>query len=176
MLRGLRTPILLVLGSLLLSAAAPVPRVSLDVKDADLHNVLRLLSDTGKINIIVPDEVKGRVTIKLRDVPWTRALDIILSSKGLGSERQGNLIYVDTLERLIARKRIEAELRTAQQESAETVTVLIPVSYATASELLPLVRSMLSPKGSATVDVRTNTLIITDVPDSVARARESLAR
>lgn len=176
MLRGRSTPILLLLGHLLLCAAVPVPRVSLDVKDADLHNVVRLIADTGKINVIVPEEVKGRVTIKLRDVPWPKALEIILSSRGLGSERDGNIIYVDTLERLTARRRSEAELQTAQRETAQPITVLIPLSHANASEMLPLVRSMLSSKGSATVDVRTNTLIVTDVPENVERARAIISK
>src|SRR5688572_21553012 len=97
--------------ALFLVGAAPAPkRISLDVKDAELHNVLRLLADTGRVNIVVPDDVKGKVTIKLRNVPWTEALDVILRSKGLGREQQGGVIQVDTLERIVKRQRDQAEL------------------------------------------------------------------
>src|SRR5262245_56519127 len=81
-----------------IAVASPARRISLDLKDADLHNVMRLLSDVGKVNLVVPDEVKGKVTNKLRNVPWTEALDVILRAKGLGREQNGNVIQIDTLE------------------------------------------------------------------------------
>lgn len=158
-------------------AAAPAPRkISLDVKDADLHNVMRLLADAGKVNIVVPDDVKGRVTIKLTNVPWTEALDVILRSKGLGQETIGSVIQVDTQERILARDRSSIELRKTQVEAAQPITVLIPLSHANASEMKTLVQSMLSPKGSVAVDARTNTLIVTDVPERIDRLRGAVAR
>lgn len=161
---------------LLSLAAAPPRKISLDVKDADLHNVMRLLADAGKVNIVVPDDVKGRVTIKLRDVPWTEALDVILRSKGLGREMIGSVVQVDTLERILARDRARIEMNKAQVEAAEPITVLIPLSYANANELKALVQSMLSPKGSVAVDARTNTLIVTDVPERIDRVQDAVAR
>ena len=149
-------------------------RLSLDVKDADVHNVIRLLADTGKVNIVVPEEVKGRVTLKLVNVRWTDALDVVLRSKGLGKERSGNVIYVDTLERISERLSKQAEIAESQQGSAELLTVMIPLNYARASEMKPLVASMLTPRGTVAVVVRTNVLIVTDVAHNVARVRKQL--
>jgi type IV pilus assembly protein PilQ len=165
----------LLLASLWIAAKpAEERRISLDVKDADLHNVLRLLADTGNVNIVVPDEVKGRITIKLTNVPWTQALDIILDSRGLAKEKSGNVIQVDTLERINRRLADRAEIAKAQQGSADLLTVMIPLSYASASEMRPLVASMLTPRGTVAVDVRTNVLIVTDVAHNVARVRKTL--
>jgi type IV pilus assembly protein PilQ len=149
-------------------------RISLDVKDADIHNVVRLLADAGKINIVVPDEVKGRVSVKLKDVPWTKALDLVLSSKGLGYEKSGNVIHVDTLERINQRAQQRAEIAKTREEAADLLTVMIPLRYANASEMKPLVASMLTPRGTVAVDVRTNVLIVTDVAHNVERVRRQL--
>ena len=148
--------------------------ITLDVKDADIHNVVRLLADAGKVNIVVPDEVKGRVTVKLKDVPWTKALDVVLSSKGLGYEKSGNVIRVDTLERINERAQQKAAIAKTREEAAELLTVLIPLVYANASEMKPLVASMLTPRGKVAVDVRTNVLIVTDVAINVERVRAQL--
>src|SRR4029077_8243285 len=69
-------------------------RIDLDFKDADIHNILRLLSEIGNVNVITADDVAGSVTIKMRGVPWDQALDVILTAKGLGMVRRGNLIRV----------------------------------------------------------------------------------
>src|SRR5262245_1975781 len=108
--RGFLAAALLLALLLLIGAAPPPRRISIDIKDADIHNVLRLIADAGKVNIVVPDDVKGRVTIKLRNVPWTEALDVILRSKGLGREKTGSVIQVDTLERILAREKARIEL------------------------------------------------------------------
>jgi type II secretory pathway component HofQ len=136
--------------------------------------VLRLLADAGKVNIVVPDEVKGRVTVKLKDVPWTKALDIVLSSKGLGYETSGNVIHVDTLERINRRAQDRAAITKTREEAADLLTVLIPLRYANATEMKPLVQSMLTPRGTVAVDVRTNVLIVTDVAINVDRVRRQL--
>jgi type II secretory pathway component HofQ len=148
--------------------------VTLNVKDADIHNVLRLLADAGKVNIVVPEEVKGRVTVNLKDVPWLKALDSVLASKGLGREKIGNVIHVDTLERLRARQEHRAAIAKAREESAALLTVLIPLRYAKANDMKPLVASLLTKRGTVAVDVRTNTLIVTDVVENVARVRAQL--
>jgi type IV pilus assembly protein PilQ len=69
-------------------------RVDLDVKDADIHNVLRLLADVGHVNIVVADDVQGTVTIRIRNVPWDQLLDVVVIAKGLVAERDGNVITV----------------------------------------------------------------------------------
>ena len=158
------------------AAAAEPPPISIDVREADLHNVLRLLADTGRVNIVVPDHVTGRVTIKLRHVPWRQALAVVLRSRGLGMERIGAVIQVDTLENITARAEARARLEEAQALTRPLTTVMFSLSYAKAAEVAPLVRSMLSPRGRITIDARTNTLIVTDVVHDLERVRQALGR
>jgi type IV pilus assembly protein PilQ len=138
-------------------------RIDLDFKGADIHNILRLLADVGQVNIVVADDVKGDVTIKMRDVPWDQALDVVLRSKGLGSVREGNLLRVAPLSFL--EKELEAEIARQKQiaDVLPTETRLIGVSYADATHLQDKARDILSPRGKLSVDTRTNTLIVSDV-------------
>jgi len=138
-------------------------RIDLDFKGADIHNILRLLADVGQINIVTSDEVKGEVTIKMRDVPWDQALDVVLRAKGLGSVREGNLVRVAPLS--VLEKELEQEIARQKQiaEVLPTETRLIGVSYAHASSLQDKARDLLSPRGKISVDDRTNNLIVSDV-------------
>ena len=107
-------------------------RIDLDLKDADIHNILRLLADVGRVNIVTADDVQGNVTIRMKNVPWDQALDVVLQAKGLGMVRSGNLIRVAPLATL--QKERELRLAAAKQEYELTPleTRLIPVSYAQA--------------------------------------------
>jgi len=165
-----------VLIALALIAAKPERSISIDVKDADIHNVVRLLADTGGVNVVVPDHVAGKVTIKLRDVSWKRALEVILRAEGLGLEQDGNVIVVDTLENITRRAEARLRIDEARRKSAKLATVLIPVNYARAEELAPIVKAMLTERGSLIVDERTNTLIVTDVADDLSRVQTFLGR
>ena len=138
-------------------------RIDLDFKGADIHNILRLLSDVGQINIVTSDEVRGEVTIKMRDVPWDQAMDVVLRAKGLGSVREGNLLRVAPLS--VLEKELEEEIhrQKAMQEVLPTETRLIGVSYASASSLQEKAKDLLSPRGKISVDERTNNLIVSDV-------------
>jgi type II secretory pathway component HofQ len=138
-------------------------RISIDVVRADLHDVLRMLAELGKVNVVVADEVQGKVTLRLRDVPWRVALDTVLSTHGLGQERQGNVLRVAPLKQLTAEAEERARLRQAREEVAPLNTYFLPVSHARAADLLPHVQAQLSPRGKASVDARTNTIIVTDV-------------
>lgn len=157
----------LILTSVLSMAATDAPaapaRITVDVHGADLHNVFRLLAEVGQVNIAVSPEVKGRVTMKLRGVDWREVLAAVLDQHQLGMERRGSVITIDTLERITARAELKARTAAARQLAASLRTVLIPVSYAEASALVPIAKSMLSPRGTVAVDKRTNTLIVTDV-------------
>jgi type IV pilus assembly protein PilQ len=147
-------------------------RIDLDLKDADIHNVLRLLADVGRVNIVAADDVKGTVTIRMRNVPWDQALDIILQSKGLGITRQGNMIRVAPLERLEK----EREMRIARQKQelqlAPLETRIIPVSYANAVDIQARAQDLLSSRGSIAVDERTNVLIVRDVAGNLNQVEE----
>ncbi|HEX8790796.1 MAG TPA: type IV pilus secretin PilQ [Polyangiaceae bacterium] len=137
-------------------------RINIDVKDADIHNILRLLADTGHVNIVTADDVGGTITIRMVNVPWDQVLDVVLQAKGLGMVRQGNLIRVAKLDQL----QKERELKLAQQKQEYELTPLstrlMPVSYAQADEIQARAKDLLSPRGSIAVDERTNVLIVRD--------------
>jgi type IV pilus assembly protein PilQ len=147
-------------------------RIDLDLKDADIHNILRLLADVGRVNIVTADDVSGNVTIRMRNVPWDQALDVVLQAKGLGMVRNGNLIRVAPLATL--QKERELRLAAAKQEYELTPleTRLIPVSYAQADELQARAKDLLSPRGSVAVDERTNVLIARDVAGNLNNIEE----
>ncbi len=147
-------------------------RIDIDLKDADVHNVLRLLADTGHVNIVTADDVAGTITIRMHNVPWDQVLDVVLQAKGLGMVRQGNLIRVA----LLAQLQKEREFRLAQQKQEYELTPLetrlIPVSYARADELQARAKDLLSPRGSLAVDERTNVLIARDVAGNLNYVEE----
>jgi type IV pilus assembly protein PilQ len=147
-------------------------RIDLDLKDADIHNILRLLADVGRVNIVTADDVQGNITIRMRNVPWDQALDVVLQAKGLGMVRSGNLIRVAPLDKL----QKERELRLAQQKAELDLTPLetrlIPVSYARAEEVQQRAKDFLSPRGSLAVDERTNVLIARDVAGNLNHIEE----
>ena len=140
-------------------------RIDLDFNNADIHNILRLLAEVGGVNIVTSDDVDGTVTIRMRNVPWDQALEVILQAKGLGMVRRGNLIRVAPLETLEKERELAIERRKQLETLEPLETRLVPVSYATAAELEPRVEELLSDRGSVSVDERTNTLIVRDIAD-----------
>jgi len=147
-------------------------RIDLDLKDADIHNVLRLLADVGRVNVVTSDNVTGSVTIRMRNVPWDQALDVVLQSKNLGMVRQGNLLRVAPLADLEKEREMAIARRKQELELAPVETRLVPVSYATANEIQVRAREMLSPRGSIAVDDRTNVLIVRDVAATLNQIEE----
>jgi type IV pilus assembly protein PilQ len=147
-------------------------RIDLDFKSADIHNILHLLADVGGVNVVTSDDVKGEVTIKMRDVPWDQALDVVLRQKQLGQVREGNLVRVAPLQ--VLEKELEQEIARQKQitEVLPTETRLIGVSYAEAKQLTDRVKDLLSPRGKVSVDERTNTLIVSDVGRNLALVEE----
>ncbi|MEM1416622.1 MAG: type IV pilus secretin PilQ [Myxococcota bacterium] len=147
-------------------------RIDLDFKDADIHNILRLLAEVGGVNVVTADDVGGTVTIRMRNVPWDQALDVILQAKGLGLVRQGNLIRVAPLATLEAEREAAIARRKQQVQLAPLETRLVPVSYGTASELSPRVSELLSDRGSVSTDERTNVLIVRDIVENLDDVEE----
>ncbi len=147
-------------------------RMDLDFKDADIHNLLRLISDVGQVNIVTTDDVKGAVTIRMRDVPWDQALEVILRAKGLGMVRERNLIRVAP--QGVLEKELEQEIsrREHMVQLQPPITRLIPVSYAEATKIIPRVQDVLSGWARISVDDRTNTLIVSDLPGNIKNAEE----
>lgn len=137
--------------------------VNLDFRDADIQNVLRILSYKSGVNIVAGPEVTGLVTIKLKDVPWQRALDVILQTYGYGYEQRGNIITVTTVENL--KKRREDAQLLADQEPLVTKTFVL--NYAKASTVIESISKMKTDRGSINFDERTNSLIVRDIEENV---------
>jgi type IV pilus assembly protein PilQ len=147
-------------------------RINIDFKDASVHEILRLLADVGKVNIITADNVTGTVTVKMNNVPWDQALDVVLQAKGLGMVRQGNMIRVAPLADLNKERELAIARRKAELQLAPIETRLIPVSYADAAHLQERAKDLLSPRGSLAVDDRTNVIIARDVAGNLAQIDE----
>jgi type IV pilus assembly protein PilQ len=143
--------------------ARPPGAVDLDVVGADLRDVLRLFADVGHVNLVVADEVTGRVTARLHGVPWRRALDAILVTRGYEAERDGDVLRVAPAATFARERAARLEARAACIAAAPLETRFIPVSYADPFELAALIRPTLTERGSVSVDLRTRTLLVTDV-------------
>ncbi|HEY2406802.1 MAG TPA: type IV pilus secretin PilQ, partial [Polyangiaceae bacterium] len=147
-------------------------RIDLDLKDADVHNVLRLLADVGQVNIITADNVTGSVTIRMRNVPWDQALDVVLQAKGLGMVQQANMIRVAPLSDLEKERELQLARRQQEVKLAPLETRLIPVSYAQATDIQDRARPLLSERGSIAVDDRTNVMIVRDIAGNLNQIEE----
>ena len=158
-------------------------KLTLNFQDIEIRSVLQLLADAGGFNIVVTDTVSGGVTLRLQNVPWDQALDIVLRTKGLDKRRQDNVIIVAPAEELAAREKASLAARRDIQDLAPLRTEYLQINYAKAADIAALVtatagkgsggkNSMLSERGSVSVDDRTNTLLIQDTADSIANVRQ----
>ncbi len=155
-------------------------RLTLNFQDIDVRPLLQLLADTSGQNIVVSDSVKGRVTLRLQNVPWDQALDIVLKTKGLDMRRKDNVILVAPQAELAAQEKAELEAAKDIQDLAPLRTEFLTVNYAKASEIARLVKStgggsLLSERGNVTVDERTNTLLVQDTADNLTAIRSMVA-
>jgi type IV pilus assembly protein PilQ len=151
-------------------------RLTLNFQDIDVRPVLQLLADTSGQNIVVSDSVKGRVTLRLQNVPWDQALDIVLRTKGLDMRRKNNVIIVAPQAELAAQEKAELAAQKDIQDLAPLRTEFLQVNYAKATEIARLVKSggggsLLSARGSVTVDERTNTMLVQDTPEQLTAIR-----
>ncbi|ATB27982.1 type IV pilus secretin PilQ [Melittangium boletus] len=146
-------------------------KVSFEFKDIDIQNLLRVIAEISKKNIVVADDVQGKVTIRLRNVPWDQALDLILRSKALGKEEIGNILRVAPLKSLEDEAKLRADRKKSLLVQEELVVNLVPVNYALASDMSARVKDVLSERGTVTVDTRTNVLIVKDVRANIEKAR-----
>ncbi len=150
-------------------------KISLDFKEVDILDVLRLMSEISKLNIIAGDDVKGTITVRLINIPWDEALDVILKSKSLGKERLGSIIRVATLSTIQREKEAELAKIKADQKLEPVKVRLIAVNYAMAGKLMPQVKDLLSERGSVTTDERTNVLIVKDVEEILDKVEQLIA-
>ncbi len=151
-------------------------RLSLNFQDIEVRAVLQLLADFTGLNMVVSDTVTGRITLRLRNVPWDQAMDIILKTKGLSMRRTDNVILVAPTEEIAAREKLELESQQQIEELAPLRSELVQVNYAKASDLSVLLKSkenkLLSERGSVTIDERTNTLLIQDTAAKLDEIRD----
>lgn len=150
-------------------------RVSLFFRKVEAHNLLNLFAELSGFNIIIPDTVTGKVTLKLRNVPWDQALDMILKNLKLGMVMSGNVIRIAPMKQLQSERIQERKLQQLKLMSQQRKIRLIPINYATASQMQSKVKKVLSSKGTVTTDKRTNVLIVNDYVPFLKRA-EALVR
>ncbi len=151
-------------------------RLTLNFQDIETRAVLQLLADTSNLNIVVSDSVQGNVTLRLQNVPWDQALDILLTTKGLDLRRNGNVILVAPAEEIAARERAELEAIQELQTLEPLRSEFIQVNYAKAADLATLISGggsnpLISDRGSIAIDERTNTLLVQDTSLRVENIR-----
>ena len=162
--------------------------LSLNFQDIEVRAILQILADFTGMNIVVSDSVKGNLTLRLQNVPWDQALDIILRTKGLSMRQNGNVIFIAPTEEVAAREKLDLESRKTVQELIPLRTEIIQVNYAKAADMAALLKrksgaadkgaeqSILSPRGDVVADERTNSLIVKDVPDKIIEVRELVTK
>ncbi|MBT8062343.1 MAG: type IV pilus secretin PilQ family protein, partial [Gammaproteobacteria bacterium] len=149
-------------------------RLTLNFQDIETRAVLQLLADTSDLNIVVSDTVVGNVTLRLQNVPWDQALDIVLRTKGLDMRQNDNVIIVAPAEEIAERERRELESRKQIEELVPLRSEFIQVNYAKAGELAALIgggNALLSDRGNVAIDERTNTLLVQDTAEKLAEVR-----
>lgn len=142
-------------------------RISLDFQEADLKSVLRLIAEVSGLNLVLAPDVKGTVSVKMLNVPWDQALDLILKINGLAQATEGNIMRVMTVGAFAKEEQDAVTRKEAQKKVEDTVSKIISINYAKAKDLADPLKKSLSARGEITVEERTNTLILKDVPSNV---------
>jgi type IV pilus assembly protein PilQ len=155
-------------------------RLTLNFQDIDARAVLQLLADISGRNIVVSDTVKGNVTLRLQNVPWDQAMDIVLATKGLDMRENGNVIIVAPAQEIAAREKADLESRKEIRELEPLFSEYLQVNYAKAADLATLIGegdgSLMSARGSVATDDRTNTLLLKDTAGRIADIRRLVAQ
>lgn len=165
-------------------------KLSLNFQDIEVRSVLQLIADFTSLNLVASDTVSGRITLRLQNVPWDQALELILKTKGLDKRTSGNVMLVAPADEIAARERLELEAANQNEQLVQLRSEYIQVSYAKAADLQTMItsgintnntagsasNSLLSPRGSVSIDARTNTLIIQDIPKKIDEIRDLVAK
>lgn len=161
-------------------------KISLEFKDADIKNVFRLLGEVSGKNIVVTDDVNRKVTVRLIEVPWDQALDLIIDTNGLGKDENGNIIRISTAARLKAERDALAAAKKSEENLEDLQTAYLTVNYAkvmkgatdtnTDKDLVEKAKALLSPRGKIEADQRTNTLIVRDIKTGIEDVQKLIAR
>jgi len=151
-------------------------KLTLNFQKIDVREALNVIADFTETNMVISDTVKGDLTLRLKDVPWDQAFDIILQSRGLDMRKSGNVIQVAPREEIAAKEKLDLTSRQEISELEELHTESFQISYQKADALAALLSSdkqrILSKRGSAVVDARTNTLFVQDTPSRLEEARK----
>ena len=151
-------------------------KLSLNFQNIEVRAVLQLIADFTGLNMVASDTVGGTVTLRLKNVPWDQALDIILKSKGLGMRKNGNVIMVAPSEEIAAREKLELEAQQQLEELAPMHTEFMQINYAKAGDIAALLKddanNLLSERGNITLDERTNTLLVQDTAQKLEEMRK----
>ena len=151
-------------------------RISLNFQDIPIRSVLNILSEFTGVDIVVSDSVQGNITLRLNEVPWDQALDIILTTQNLEKRREGNVILVDTEQSFRAREQQQLEERQAQRKLAPIRSELLQINYAKAEDIALMLKdkdnSLLTDRGNVSVDTRTNTIWLQDTGTQIEEIRE----
>jgi type IV pilus assembly protein PilQ len=161
-------------------------KISLEFKDADIKNVFRLLAEVSGNNIMVTDDVNRKVTVRLMEVPWDQAMDLIIDSNGLGKDQVGNVIRISTAGRLKSERDALAAAKKSEENLESLQTAYLTVNYARVTkgqndssaykDLVEKVKTLLSPRGKIEADQRTNTLIVRDIKSSIEDIQSLIGR
>jgi type IV pilus assembly protein PilQ len=167
-------------------------RVTFNFQDIPVRSVLQLIADMSGQNLVASDSVGGSITLRLVNVPWDQALDVVLRAKGLDKRRNGNVVWIAPQQELASYEQNVAEARLKAEDNAELITDYVPISYGKAADIAKLLtsgsqgggggggaaggsRGFLSARGSVSFDERTNTLLLNDNPDKIRQLRELIA-
>src|SRR5262245_50844445 len=156
------------LAAALLPAPAPPAevaeeaRLSIDVREADVVDVVRVLAELGGFQVVMDPGISCKLTLKLKEVRWTSVLEMALRSCGLAKEEDNDIVRIATAARLTQEAADRAKLEEQKRLSAPRTVTMLRLSYARAQELAPVIKKMLSPRGEVVWDNRTNTLIVID--------------
>jgi len=158
------------------AATGPAPEkkytgdpISVNLKDVDLKDFFRLIHEISGLNVVLDPAVRGTVTLVLDQVPWDQALDIVLRNNGLTKEIDGNVLRIATQDTLKHEADQRRDLLKAQTDAVEPVTVTRVLSYAQATPMVTTIKRFLTPRGDVFADIRSNTLIIRDIPSSIPK-------
>jgi type IV pilus assembly protein PilQ len=158
-------------------------RISLNFQDIEVRAVLQLIADFTELNLVASDTVAGRITLRLQNVPWDQALELVLKTKGLDKRQIGNVLMVAPAAEIAERERQEIEANKQIAELAPLRSEFVRIRYASAGQVVNLFKagseeggSLISERGSVVVDARTNSLIITDTAVKLAEIRELIER
>ncbi len=147
-------------------------RISLDFQQADISNVLRLIAEVSGFNIVIGENVKSKVTMKLVSVPWDQALDMILKMNGLGKIKQGNILWIDSLSNLAKQEDEEARAKDAKVKAEDLVDRVFYIRNLQANELMMALKQNLSPRGLMQISQGTNALVVRDTETKMAVLRQ----